>query len=122
MDDEECAGWRTGRRRTRWTTSCFGHLRSRTCSRLTFHNLEAWNEKVVDGAWGDAAAALGERMRRSVDFDHWAAFEQSFLWLTGSSSASARATTAGPPATIGVLSGDVHHAYLADVAFRKERA
>ena len=86
----------------------------------TFHNLEAWNEKVVDGAWGGAAAALGERMRRSGDFDHWAAFEQSFLWLTRLIERVGAGERGRPPATIVVLSGDVHHAYLADVAFRKD--
>jgi hypothetical protein len=85
---------------------------------LTFHNLEAWNEKVADGAWGSLVAWVGERMRRALDFDHWAAFESSFLWLTRLIERVGAADDA--PATIGVLSGDVHHAYLADVAFRRE--
>jgi hypothetical protein len=85
-----------------------------------FHNLEAWNERVADGAWGTAAARLAERMRRALDFDHWGAFGQSFEWLTDLIGEIASGERGDPPATIGVLSGDVHHAYLADVAFRRE--
>jgi hypothetical protein len=85
----------------------------------TFHNLEAWNEKVVDGAQGAAAARVGERMRRSLDFDHWGAFERSFLWLTRLIESVGSGEHGRAPASIGVLSGDVHHAYLADVAFRR---
>ena len=44
---------------------------------LTFHNLEAWNEKVVRRGLG---AAGGARSRSgcaaTLDFDHWAAFER----------------------------------------------
>ena len=86
----------------------------------TFHHLEAWNERVADGAWGTGAARLAERMRRSLDFDHWGAFGASFGWLTGLIGEIASGKHGRPPATIGVLSGDVHHAYLADVAFRRD--
>ena len=85
----------------------------------SFHNLEAWGERVADGAWGPAAARLGERLRRTLDFDHWAAFGKSFRWLTELIEAIGSGRHGRPPATIGVLSGDVHHAYLADVAFRR---
>jgi hypothetical protein len=86
----------------------------------SFHHLEAWNERVGDGAWGPLAAGLGERMRRGLDFDHWAAFQSSFRWLTGLIENIGTGARGRPPATIGVLSGDVHHAYLADVAFRRD--
>ena len=42
------------------------------------HHLEAWSESVCDGAWGPAAARLGEKVRRALDLDHWAAFQRSF--------------------------------------------
>jgi hypothetical protein len=86
----------------------------------TFHHLEAWNERVCDGAWGPGAARLGERMRQELDFDHWAAFQDSFLRLTELIREVGSGATGSAPATIGVLSGDVHHAYLAEVAFRRE--
>jgi hypothetical protein len=84
-----------------------------------FHHLEAWNERVCDGRWGELAARLGERMRQALDFDHWASFQESFRRLTGLIGEIGSGRHGEPPATIGVLSGDVHHAYLADVAFRR---
>jgi hypothetical protein len=81
------------------------------------HHLEAWNERVCDGVWGKGAAKVGERMRRSVDFDHWAAFQASFRELTELIREVGSGERGSPPASIGVLSGDVHHAYLAEIAF-----
>ena len=46
-----------------------------------FHDLEAWNERLCDGAWGGLAARGSEKLRRAVDFDHWAAFQFSFQRL-----------------------------------------
>lgn len=86
----------------------------------SFHNLEAWNERVCDGAWGRLAASLSERMRQGLDFDHWAAFQDSFRRLTELIREVGSGESRRAPATIGVISGDVHHAYLADVAFRRE--
>ena len=83
--------------------------------------LEAWNEAVCAGAWGGAAARIGERMRRALDFDHWGAFQHSFRRLATLLAEVGSGRRGGaPPATIGILSGDVHHAYLADVAFRRD--
>ena len=42
------------------------------------HHLEAWNEAVCDGAWGAFAQRLGERLRRAVDLEHWAAYPAVF--------------------------------------------
>jgi hypothetical protein len=81
------------------------------------HHLEAWNEMVCDGAWGATAARLGERLRRGMDFDHWAAFKLSFERLTRLIAEIGSGRRGRPPASIVVLSGDVHHAYLAEVAF-----
>jgi hypothetical protein len=86
----------------------------------TFHWLEAWNEKVVEGrAWGSAASKLGEKMRRTVDIDHWSAFGFSFAKMTEFLRRAGSGEWGEPPATIVVCSGDVHHAYLAEVAFRR---
>ena len=82
-------------------------------------NLEAWNERVCDGEWGAFAAAKAEEMRQAVDFDHWGAFQESFRRLTRLIEEIGSGEHGRPPATIGVLSGDVHHAYLAEVAFRR---
>jgi hypothetical protein len=82
------------------------------------HYAEAWNEAVCDGAWGPRAVALGEKLRRAADFDHWAAFHVSFERLERLLHDVGRGERGRPPASIVVLSGDVHHAYLAEVAFR----
>ncbi len=52
---------------------------------------------------------LGEAVRRASDLEHWAAFRASFDRLTDMIT---RAAGAGP-ATVSVLSGDVHHSYAA---------
>jgi PhoD-like phosphatase len=84
------------------------------------HYLEAWNEAICDGAWGGMAANIGERMRRALDCDHWAAFQRSFMRLTGLLEEVGSGERGRPPASICILSGDVHHAYLAEVAFRRD--
>jgi hypothetical protein len=84
------------------------------------HYLEAWNEAICGGAWGKAAARIGERMRRGVDCDHWAAFQRSFTRLARLLEEVGSGARGRPPASICILSGDVHHAYLAEVAFRRD--
>jgi hypothetical protein len=81
------------------------------------HHLEAWSERVCDGAWGGLAARGGEKLRRAVDFDHWASFDDSFQGLRGLLEEVGSGKRGTAPASIVVLSGDVHHAYLAETAF-----
>jgi hypothetical protein len=85
-----------------------------------FHHLEAWNERLCDGAWGGLVARASERLRQAVDFDHWAAFQFSFRRFRKLLEEVGSGERGRPPATIAILSGDVHHAYLCDVAFRPE--
>ena len=56
-------------------------------------------------------------MRRTADFDHWAAFGDSFERLLGLVARAGAGEFGTPPASITMLSGDVHHAYLAELAF-----
>ena len=79
------------------------------------HHLEAWNEAVCAGAWGSWLRGPAEKMRQAVDLEHWAAFGHSFTRLTE----LIASTASGPdaPRTIAVLSGDVHHAYVAEASF-----
>jgi PhoD-like phosphatase len=81
------------------------------------HYVEAWNEAVCAGAWGAAAARVGERLRQGVDLEHWAAFDESFDRLAELQRQVGAGERGEPPAAIVTLSGDVHHAYLAEVAF-----
>jgi hypothetical protein len=81
------------------------------------HHFERWGEAVTEGAWGGAAARVGERLRRTMDFDHWPAFGDSFERLMDLIARAGAGEFGRPPATITLLSGDVHHAYLAELAF-----
>ena len=62
-------------------------------------------------------------MRRAADLEHWAAFRASFDRLADLIAQVGRGDHAGrtarAPATICVLSGDVHHAYAAQAHFRE---
>jgi hypothetical protein len=83
------------------------------------HHLEAWNEAVCRGAWGRLAAKVGESIRQGLDLEHWSAFHDSFkglaklLWAV----ASGERSGGRPPASVCLLSGDVHHGYLAEISF-----
>jgi hypothetical protein len=79
------------------------------------HFLEAWDEAVADGAWGGLAAGLAERLRQAGDFDHWASFHESFEAVTELLREVATGQRGRPPASIVILSGDVHHCYLAEI-------
>ncbi|MEV8126300.1 alkaline phosphatase D family protein [Streptomyces sp. NPDC085944] len=76
------------------------------------HDVEAWNSAICGGERGARWARLGERIRRGADLEHWSAFPSSFAAL-GDLIAEA-GTGPGAPATVSVLSGDVHHAYVAE--------
>jgi hypothetical protein len=83
------------------------------------HYAEAWSEAVAGGAWGSAFARVGERVRQNVDLEHWAAFGESFARLGELLRSVAAGERGAAPASVVVLSGDVHHAYLCEVAFRR---
>jgi PhoD-like phosphatase len=85
-----------------------------------FHDLEAWNERLCDGAWGGLAARGSEKLRRAADFDHWAAFQFSFQRVRKLLEEVGSGKRGKAPASIVILSGDVHHAYLCDVAFKRD--
>ncbi|MFI8004669.1 alkaline phosphatase D family protein [Streptomyces sp. NPDC086010] len=76
------------------------------------HDAETWNAALCRGERGGRWARLGEKVRRACDLEHWAAFPESFRRL----SELLREAGTGPaaPATVCVLSGDVHHAYIAE--------
>ncbi|GAB2676016.1 DUF7800 domain-containing protein [Kribbella swartbergensis] len=80
------------------------------------HHLEGWDEAVSAGAWGPRAARIGERIRQGMDLEHWSSFRKSFDDVT-----DLLADVAGsedPPASILMLSGDVHCSYLAKARLR----
>jgi PhoD-like phosphatase len=84
------------------------------------HHLEQWNERVCSGAWGKLAARVSEVIRQALDLEHWAAFDHSFRDLTELERAVAAGERGAAPASVITLSGDVHHAYLYEVGFRRD--
>jgi hypothetical protein len=82
------------------------------------HHLQAWNEAVSSGAWGERMTGWAEGIRRSQDLDHWSSFHESFTELIGLVRTIGAGEKGRPPASIVFLSGDVHHGYLAEAAFR----
>ncbi|MFB7651710.1 MULTISPECIES: alkaline phosphatase D family protein [unclassified Streptomyces] len=76
------------------------------------HDVETWNAAMCGGERGARWAQRGERIRRGADLEHWSAFPSSFDALADLIAEAG--TGPGAPATISVLSGDVHHAYVAE--------
>jgi PhoD-like phosphatase len=84
------------------------------------HYLEAWNEATAAGAYGEWFRPYGEKIRRAGDLEHWASFGDSFARLFERIAEVGAGHHGEPPASIVLISGDVHHAYLSEVAFRRE--
>jgi hypothetical protein len=82
------------------------------------HYMEAWNEAVAEGAWGDGfMSRMGEKIRQGLDLEHWAAFQDSFHRVVELVREISTGERGKPPGSIVFLSGDVHNAYLAEMAF-----
>ncbi|GAB3465424.1 alkaline phosphatase D family protein [Kineococcus endophyticus] len=77
------------------------------------HHAETFDAAVADGRFGRRAAGWGERLRQAADLEHWAAFHPSFVDLVALLGQVGRAPE--PPASVLVLSGDVHCSYTARV-------
>jgi hypothetical protein len=101
------------------STGDFDHLVLATSLPLLLphgiHFLEAWNEAVCAGAWGERLRPTGERLRQRVDLEHWASLRASFAAFEDLLIDVAGGRSAPPPASITVISGDIHHNYLAAV-------
>ncbi|MDG6104437.1 alkaline phosphatase family protein [Dactylosporangium aurantiacum] len=78
------------------------------------HHLEAATERLAE-SHRDWVSKFGEKLRQAVDLEHWAAFKRSFDALTEllSRVGAGQGGVSPPPASISVLSGDVHHSYAA---------
>lgn len=81
------------------------------------HDAEAWNEAMCRGALGQRAARWSEALRRHGNLDQWPAFQSSLHRLVGMLGEVAAGRRGSAPTTVLVLSGDVHHAYVADLSF-----
>ncbi|MCL6301208.1 alkaline phosphatase D family protein [Streptomyces kronopolitis] len=76
------------------------------------HAAEGWNAALCAGARGPRWARRSEFLRQRADLEHWAAFPESFAALHELITEAGSGDRA--PATVCVLSGDVHHAYVAE--------
>jgi hypothetical protein len=77
------------------------------------HDVEAWDERLAADP-RPRRARIGEKLRRSADLEHWAAFGDSFRRFSQLMRDVSLGRHGGPaPATVSVLSGDVHHSYVA---------
>ena len=82
------------------------------------HEIESWDEALARSSRGRLVAGFGEWLRRALDLEHWAAFRASFDRMTRLFGRIGRGEHgARPPASICVLSGDVHHTYTAVAAY-----
>ena len=80
------------------------------------HDLQAWNERVCDGVWGERAARLGEKMRRALDLEDWSAFALSYRDMAELLLDLREAPD--PPKSLAIMSGDIHFSYVARVPER----
>ena len=83
----------------------------------SLHDLESWDEALCAGAWGARAARLGEWLRQAADLEHWAAFRGSFDRMVSRLGEVAEGARGRAPSTVIVLSGDVHHSYVAPLRY-----
>ena len=83
-------------------------------------SIEAWSERIVAGEWGRGMARLGEKLRQELDLEHWGAFQRSFHKMVELQRAVGAGEHGEPPASIVTLSGDVHHAYLFEIAYPRD--
>lgn len=86
------------------------------------HDIESWNEALCAGRRGPRLARWSEKVRRAADLEHWASFRKSFERLGRLIADVAAGRHSSAPATVCVLSGDVHHAYVAQAHLPRDVA
>ena len=84
------------------------------------HDLQVWSEAICDGAWGRPGRKFGEWLRVKADMEDWSAFLTSFGTFVRLLQRTRRARRApDAPATISVLSGDIHFSFAAEIQFSR---
>jgi hypothetical protein len=79
------------------------------------HHLERAVAALAESRYR-AVAAPSEWLRQALDLEHWAAFGGSFDALAALLAQVAAGDLGSRPASVTVLSGDVHHSYVARAA------
>ena len=77
------------------------------------HHVEAAGEALAEGAFGRVGGRFGEWLRKTADFEHWAAFQEGFVDLARMTVEVASGRRGSAPRSVVFLSGDVHHSYVA---------
>jgi hypothetical protein len=78
------------------------------------HHVEAFSEAMAGRAFGSRLAAVGEKVRQTVDLEHWAAFQKAFTRTCEMVGEVARGERGPAPRTVTFLGGDVHHSYVSE--------
>lgn len=88
------------------------------------HDIQAFDAQLADRGRTRLSRRIGERIREAAVMDHWASFPTSFARLCEllGEVATGRHGEGSAPVSIVMLSGDVHHCYLADVELTQEPA
>ena len=86
------------------------------------HYVEAWDEALSGGAWGERGSRIGEKLRKALDLEHWAAFQDAFQKVAQMTLEVARGERGRAPKTITFLSGDVHHSYVSEARPSRRQA
>ncbi len=82
----------------------------------SLHHLEAFDEAVAEGAWGEGRARrAAETIRQGIDLEHWAAFQKGFQQVAHMAAEVAVGRRGPAPRTVTFLSGDVHNSYVSQV-------
>ncbi|CAB4929006.1 unannotated protein [freshwater metagenome] len=84
------------------------------------HWTEAASEALAAGAWGPRVAKRVETARRAADLEHWSAFGHSFDEMAELLDDVAAGRLGRAPASVVLLSGDVHHAYVDRIGFPRD--
>ena len=82
------------------------------------HDFQLWDAALCDGS--HVGRRFGEWLRRALDLEDWPAFGASFDQLVELIRDIGAADRANAPATISVLSGDIHFSYMSEIVYPRE--
>lgn len=78
------------------------------------HHAEGLGEAMAQKRFGKTLGRFGEWLRKTADFEHWAAFQDGFVKMAEITVEVASGQRGRPPKSVTFLSGDVHHSYVAE--------
>jgi hypothetical protein len=84
------------------------------------HDLQIWASTMA--SHGVVRKRIGEWVRRALDLEDWPAFITSFDDLVALIGEVGSSDRPGAPATISILSGDIHFSYVSEIDLRRPMA